>query len=120
MELRQLHYFVVLAEELHFSRAAQRLHITQPPLSIAIKQLESELGAQLFERSSKEVRLTAAGTHLLEQARDILDRTRRAELDTRAVAHGMAGRLRVGFVGSSMYRGLPEALNALQREHPQV
>ena len=120
MDLRQLHYFVVLAEELHFSRAAQRLHISQPPLSVAIKQLEDHLGAQLLERSSKAVRLTAAGQHLLTQARDILERTRRAELDTRAVAQGMAGNLRVGFVGSSMYRGLPQALDALQREYPQV
>ena len=120
MELRQLQYFTVLAEELHFSRAAQRLHISQPPLSVAIKQLEEQLGAQLFERSSKEVRLTPAGTHLLEQARDILERARRAALDTRAVAHGMAGCLRLGFVGSSMYRGLPEALAQLQLQHPQV
>ncbi|MBD7960429.1 LysR substrate-binding domain-containing protein [Comamonas avium] len=120
MEFRLLQYFVVLAEELHFSRAAQRLHISQPPLSVAIKQLEGQLSAQLFERSSKEVRLTAAGQHLLVQARDILDRSRRAALDTRAVAQGMAGCLRLGFVGSSMYRGLPEALAQLQAQHPQV
>ena len=69
MELRLLHYFVTLAEELHFSRAAQRLSISQPPLSVAIKQLEQELQAQLFERSSKGVRLTAAGEHLLGKAR---------------------------------------------------
>lgn len=120
MELRQLHYFVVLAEELHFSRAALRLCISQPPLSVAIKQLETQLDARLFERSSKEVRLTPAGEHLLVQARDILERTRRASLDTRAVAQGMAGCLRLGFVGSSMYRGLPEALARLQQQHPQV
>jgi len=120
MELRQLQYFVVLAEELHFSRAAQRLHISQPPLSVAIKQLEGQLNALLFERSSKEVRLTAAGKFLLEQARDILERSRRAELDTRAVAQGMAGCLRLGFVGSSMYRGLPEALAQLKALHGQV
>lgn len=120
MELRQLQYFVVLAEELHFSRAAQRLHISQPPLSVAIKQLEGQLNAQLFERSSKEVRLTAAGQHLLVQARDILERSRRAALDTRAVAQGMAGCLRLGFVGSSMYRGLPQALAQLHARHPQI
>ena len=120
MELSQLQYFSVLAEELHFSRAAQRLHISQPPLSVAIKQLEEQLGAQLFERSSKEVRLTPAGEHLRVQARDILERAHRAALDTRAVAQGMAGSLRLGFVGSSMYRGLPEALARLQQQHPQV
>ena len=65
MELRLLHYFVTLAEELHFSRAAQRLCISQPPLSVAIKHLEEQLQAQLFERSSKGVRLSAAGEHLL-------------------------------------------------------
>ena len=72
MELRVLHYFVTLAEELHFGRAAQRLRISQPPLSVAIKQLEEELQAQLFERNSKGVRLTAAGEHLLTKARQLL------------------------------------------------
>lgn len=120
LETRQLQYFVVLAEELHFSRAAQRLCISQPPLSIAIKQLESTLDAQLFERNSRGVRLTHAGRHLLVQARDILERTRRAAIDTRAVALGMAGSLRLGFVGSSMYRGLPEALERVRAQYPDV
>lgn len=120
LETRQLQYFVVLAEELHFSRAAQRLCISQPPLSIAIRQLESTLDAQLFERNSRGVRLTHAGRHLLVQARDILERTRRAAVDTRAVAHGMAGSLRLGFVGSSMYRGLPQALELLRAQYPEV
>lgn len=120
MDLRQLQYFVVLAEELHFSRAAQRLCISQPPLSVAIKQLETYLDAPLFERSSKHVRLTLAGAHLLAQARDILERARRAATDTRAIAQGMAGCLRLGFVGSSMYRGLPQALSQLQQQYPQV
>ncbi len=120
LETRQLQYFVVLAEELHFSRAAKRLCISQPPLSIAIKQLESTLDAQLFERNSRGVRLTHAGQHLLLQARDILERTRRAAMDTRAVAHGMAGSLRLGFVGSSMYRGLPQALERLRAQFPEV
>ena len=120
LETRQLQYFVVLAEELHFSRAAKRLCISQPPLSIAIKQLESTLDAQLFERNSRGVRLTHAGRHLLVQARDILERTRRAAVDTRAVAQGMAGSLRLGFVGSSMYRGLPEALERMRLQYPDV
>jgi DNA-binding transcriptional LysR family regulator len=120
LETRQLQYFVVLAEELHFSRAAKRLCISQPPLSMAIKQLESTLDAQLFERNSRGVRLTHAGGHLLVQARDILERTRRAAVDTRAVAQGMAGSLRLGFVGSSMYRGLPEALERMRLQYPDV
>lgn len=120
LETRQLQYFVVLAEELHFSRAAKRLCISQPPLSMAIKQLEGTLQAQLFERNSRGVRLTHAGRHLLAQARDILERTRRAAADTRAVAQGMAGSLRLGFVGSSMYRGLPEALELMRAQYPDV
>jgi len=120
LETRQLQYFVVLAEELHFSRAAKRLCISQPPLSIAIKQLEATLDAPLFERNSRGVRLTHAGRHLLVQARDILERTRRAAVDTRAVAQGMAGSLRLGFVGSSMYRGLPEALEMMRLQYPDV
>jgi DNA-binding transcriptional LysR family regulator len=108
MELRQLRYFLVLAEELHFSRAAQRLAISQPPLSVAIRQLEEELGTQLFERTSKEVRLTAAGKHL------------RGRQDMRAIAEGMQGSIRLGFVGSAIYRGLPEALESFRSQHPKV
>ena len=120
MELRLLHYFVTLAEELHFGRAAQRLFISQPPLSVAIRQLEDELQAQLFERSSKGVRLTAAGAHLLERARQLLALSRQATHETQDVAQGTRGHLRLGFVGSSLYRGLPQALARLQQSHPQV
>ncbi|MGU3626701.1 LysR family transcriptional regulator [Comamonas sp. C24C] len=120
MELRLLHYFVTLAEELHFSRAAQRLSISQPPLSVAIKQLEQELQAQLFERSSKGVRLTAAGEHLLGKARQLLALSQQAAQETRDVAQGTRGHLRLGFVGSSLYRGLPQALEQFQHSHPQV
>ncbi|PIG08196.1 LysR family transcriptional regulator [Comamonas sp. 26] len=120
MELRLLHYFVTLAEELHFSRAAQRLSISQPPLSVAIKQLEQELQAQLFERSSKGVRLTAAGEHLLGKARQLLALSQQAAQETRDVAQGTRGHLRLGFVGSSLYRGLPQALEQFQLLHPQV
>lgn len=120
MELRLLHYFVTLAEELHFSRAAQRLCISQPPLSVAIKHLEEQLQAQLFERSSKGVRLTAAGEHLLVKARQLLALSHQVAQETRDVAHGTRGHLRLGFVGSSLYRGLPQALAQLQQSHPQV
>ncbi len=120
MELRLLHYFATLAEELHFGRAAQRLCISQPPLSVAIKQLEQELDAQLFERSSKGVRLTAAGEHLLIKARQLLALSHQAAQETRDVARGTVGHLRLGFVGSSLYRGLPQALERMQQSHPQV
>lgn len=120
MELRQLKYFLVLAEELHFSRAAQRLAISQPPLSVAIRQLEEELGAQLFERTSKEVRLTAAGLHLRGQAQDIMAQAQRVRQDMRAIAQGIQGSIRLGFVGSSIYRGLPEALESFRARHPLV
>jgi DNA-binding transcriptional LysR family regulator len=120
MELRQLRYFLVLAEELHFSRAAQRLAISQPPLSVAIRQLEEELGAQLFERTSKEVRLTAAGRHLRGQAQDMMEQAQRVRQDMRAIAQGLQGSIRLGFVGSAIYRGLPEALESFRARHPLV
>jgi len=120
MELRLLHYFVTLAEELHFGRAAQRLCISQPPLSVAIRQLEEQLQAQLFERSSRGVRLTAAGAHLLQRARQLLALTHQAAQETRDVAQGTRGHLRLGFVGSSLYRGLPQALAQLQQSRPDV
>ncbi|WP_394680750.1 LysR family transcriptional regulator [uncultured Comamonas sp.] len=120
MELRLLNYFATLAEELHFSRAAQRLSISQPPLSVAIRQLEEEIGAALFERSSKGVRLTAAGAHLLPRARQLLALAGQAVQETRDVGQGVRGHLRLGFVGSALYRGVPQALAHFQNAHPQV
>lgn len=120
MELRHLRYFLVLAEELHFGRAAQRLAISQPPLSVAIRQLEDQVGARLFERSSKAVRLTPAGQALCESARDVLARAQEAASQARDVAAGLAGRLHIGFVGAMLYRGLPQALCAFQAQHPVV
>ena len=120
MELRLLNYFATLAEELHFSRAAQRLSISQPPLSVAIRQLEEEIGAALFERSSKGVRLTAAGAHLLPRARQLLALAGQAVQETRDVGQGVSGHLRLGFVGSALYRGVPQALAHFQNAHPQV
>jgi len=120
MELRHLRYFSVLADELHFGRAAQRLAISQPPLSVAIRQLEDTVGARLFERNSKEVRLTAAGLALRESARRLLRQAEEIALEARDVASGSAGRLRIGFVGAMLYRGLPQALRAFQARHPGV
>lgn len=120
MELRHLRYFVVLAEELHFGRAARRLAISQPPLSVAIRQLEESVGARLFERNSKEVHLTPAGEALQASARALLRQAEEAALEARDVSQGSAGRLRIGFVGAMLYRGLPQALRKFQAKHPAV
>ncbi|MGJ7511723.1 LysR family transcriptional regulator [Variovorax sp. GT1P44] len=120
MELRHLRYFVVLAEELHFGRAARRLSISQPPLSVAIRQLEESVGARLFERNSKEVRLTPAGEALQSSAQRLLRQAEEAALEARDVSQGSAGRLRIGFVGAMLYRGLPQALRKFRAKHPAV
>lgn len=120
MEMRHLRYFVVLAEELHFGRAARRLAISQPPLSVAIRQLEASVAAQLFERNSKEVRLTPAGQALQVSARRLLQQAEEAAAEARDVSQGSAGRLRIGFVGAMLYRGLPQALARFRAAHPAV
>ncbi|MBV8617344.1 MAG: LysR family transcriptional regulator [Curvibacter sp.] len=120
MEMRHLRYFVVLAEELHFGRAAKRLHISQPPLSFNIKQLESSLGARLLERNSHGVKLTPAGEVFRRSALRVLAEADSAALQVRDVALGVTSRVRVGFVGSMLFRGLPEQLRAFQAQHPQV
>lgn len=120
MELRHLRYFVVLADELHFGRAAKRLHITQPPLSFNIKQLESGLGVQLFERGSHGVKLTPAGESFRHSAQMLLAEADQAARKARDVAAGVTTRIRIGFVGSMLFRGLPEQLGRFQADNPQV
>lgn len=120
MDMRRLRYFVVVAEESSISRAAERLHIAQPPLSHQIKQLEQELGVRLFERSNRGVWLTEAGGLLLEEARRIfvqLDQTVRA---VQRVGHGQVGRLTLGFVPSSSNEALPPILRAFRERFPGV
>lgn len=120
MDLRHLRCFLAVAEELHFGRAARRLAISQPPLSLTIRQLEESIGAQLFIRNSREVRLTAAGEALVPHARMLLEQASEAAAHARAVANGVAGRLRVGFVGTMLYRGLPLLIRQFQAGHPQL
>jgi DNA-binding transcriptional LysR family regulator len=120
MDLRQLRYFTVLAEELHFGRAAKRLSLSQPPLSLAIQQLEAELGAALFERTSRQVSLTAAGAALQDEAKAILQRTRDARVVVQAIASGKQGRLRIGFGGSMLFRSLPEILKTFRIANPNI
>lgn len=120
MEFRHLRYFLVLAEELHFGRAAQRLAITQPPLSLNIQQLEASVGAQLFTRNSRGVQLTAAGQAFVPAARQLLERAGAAAREARDVALGVVGSLQVGFAGTVLYRGLPQILKRFHTEHPQL
>ena len=120
MDLRQLRYFTVLAEELHFGRAAKRLSLSQPPLSHAIQQLEAELGAALFERTSRHVSLTPAGAALQDEAKAILQRTHDTRAHIRAIAAGKRGRLRIGIAGSMLYRSLPEILKSFRAANPDI
>jgi len=120
LEFRHLRYFLALAEELHFGRAAQRLAISQPPLSVAIQQLEASVGARLFDRDSKGVRLTPAGQAFRTSAQALLARAEDACAQAREVQAGEVGRLRLGFVGSTLFNGLSAWLQAFQASHPKV
>lgn len=120
LEFRHLRYFLALAEELHYGRAAQRLAISQPPLSVAIQQLEANVGARLFDRSSKGVSLTPAGQAFRASAQGLLDRTEDACALAREVQAGEVGRLRLGFVGSTLFNGLSAWLHAFQTHRPKV
>ncbi|MFB6625458.1 LysR family transcriptional regulator [Streptomyces sp. NPDC056374] len=118
MELRTLRYFVAVAEELHFGRAATRLHMSQPPLSRAIKQLEAELGALLFTRSPAGVSLTPVGAVLLDEARALLDQADHVRARVSAAA-GLAA-LTVGILGDSTDPGATRLAAAYRRTHPAV
>ena len=118
MEFRHLRYFLVLAEELHFGRAARRLSISQPPLSLNIQQLEASVGARLLTRNSKSVQLTAAGRAFVPAARALIEQAAQAAHLARDVGQGMAGSLTIGFAGTMLYSGLPRILEQFQAQHP--
>ncbi|MFD5052793.1 LysR family transcriptional regulator [Streptomyces tendae] len=118
LELRTLRYFVAVAEELHFGRAAVRLHMSQPPLSRAIRALETELGATLFHRTSAGVTLTGAGAVLLDEARALLDRAER--VPARVAAAAGAATLTVGILGDSTDPDVVRLAGAYRRRHPHV
>jgi DNA-binding transcriptional LysR family regulator len=120
MELRHLHYFIAVAEELHFSRAAERLHISQPPLSQQIRDLEDELGVKLFERTKRQVHLTEAGKVFLERSYQVLAQLEQAITVTQQIGRGEVGRLEIGFVDSAIYTVLPEILRSFRKQFPAV
>jgi DNA-binding transcriptional LysR family regulator len=120
MELRHLRYFVLVAEELHFGRAAERAGIAQSPLSQQIKVLESELGARLFHRTNRRVSLTDAGTVLLPDARRMLRDAGLAAERVRLASSGFIGQLRVGFAGSSAFSWLPGYVRRLRQHIPGI
>jgi len=119
-DLRQLRQFIAVAEHLHFGHAADALHISQPPLSRSIQDLEARLGATLFERSRRKVELTAAGAWYLEEARQVIARLERASRAVAELATGGAGTLRIGFVTIADYSVLPGLLARFKAANPGV
>jgi DNA-binding transcriptional LysR family regulator len=121
MELRQLRYFIAVAEELSFTRAAERLNVSQPPLSMQIKALEEELGATLLNRTRRKVEITPAGMVLLESARKALGELRRATEAVALSAKGEARLIRLGFTGSvAMLDMFPRLMGAFRDRHPEI
>ena len=120
MELRHLHYFIAVAEELSFTRAAERLHIAQPPLSVQIRQLEEEIGTPLLQRTKRHVALTPAGRVFLDEARRALGIVDRGVQLARDMGQGRRGSLRLGAVYSSVYAVVPSLLRLFGRYYPHV
>lgn len=121
MELRHLRYFIAVAEELHFSKAAERLHIAQPPLSQQIQQLEAELGVELFHRKTKrQVQLTEAGKVFLQEAYGLLLQLENAIALTQRIGRGQTGQLRIGFTSLVIYELLPSILRQFREQFPDV
>src|SRR5699024_5191368 len=120
MDMKRIRYFVAVAEELHFGRAASRLNMAQPPLSEQIRKFEAELGIQLLFRNSRKVELTAAGEVILSGAREALSRMERAVLNAQRVARGETGHINLGFVSSACITILPGMLRHLSLNLPEI
>lgn len=120
MELRQLKYFMMLAHELHFNRAAEKLFIVQPALTKQIKDLEEELGVLLFERTKRSVKLTPAGEFFRSRVENIIQQLEEAKNHVRWVEDGSKGELRIGYVGSCIHTFLPDLLSSLHEKYPHV
>lgn len=118
MDLRQLKYFIAVAEEHHFGRAAQRLHMAQPALSQQVRQLEQQLGVKLFDRTTRRVDLTAAGELLLQRGRLVVNEVEALKADVFQVGEGATGVLRVGFSGSATYSVMPQMVRAAAVAYP--
>jgi DNA-binding transcriptional LysR family regulator len=120
VDLRQLRYFNALAETLNFHRAAERLHISQPPLTVAIRKLEEDLGVALFERDPRGVRLTTAGLAAVAPAREALAAAEKVREAVRQGAAGLRGRLSIGFIGSAIGELLPRIVSPFRHAYPEV
>src|SRR3954454_21427117 len=120
MELRHLRYFVAVAEELHFRRAAERLYVAQPAVSEQIRKLEAELGVRLFDRTHRSVSLTGPGQALLVEARRVLQQAELAQLAARNARDSAGARLRVGYVPDALPPSIPRALHHLVSAAPRV
>jgi len=120
IELRHLRYFLAVAETLHFSKAAQRLGMAQPPLSHQIKRLEQLLGHRLFDRTTRGVKLTLAGQLLADRARSTIEKVHDDLEQVRRLGRGEEGTLTVGFSGSVMFTDLPTAIESYRRRYPRV
>ncbi|KKZ98848.1 hypothetical protein B4147_3431 [Bacillus wiedmannii] len=120
MELRHLQYFVVVAEELHFGRAAARLQMTQPPLSQQIQQLEKEMGVMLFSRTKRKVELTEAGEMFLKEVKKAFEQIDKAVEVAQSAQRGEVGSLSIGFVGAAIYDILPSIVREYRKKFPRV
>ncbi|OKR18855.1 LysR family transcriptional regulator [Pseudomonas aeruginosa] len=121
MELRHMRYFIAVAEELHFGRAAERLGISQPPLSQQIQALEEEIGARLFERTNRRVELTDAGRLFLDESRQVLAQVDKAVLLARRAHLGELGELKIGFTSSAPFTStIPSSIHAFRKAYPDV
>ncbi|WP_037314359.1 LysR substrate-binding domain-containing protein [Amycolatopsis orientalis] len=120
MDVQQLRSFLAVAEELHFGRAAERLHIAQPPLSRTIKQLERELGIRLFDRNTRSVNLTAGGQALVGPAKDVIEALRRADAAVRSAGDGEVGLVRIAFAGVSTHDLVARLARAVRAQRPGI
>jgi len=120
MDIEQLRSFLAVAQELHFGRAAEKLHVAQPPLSRTIKQLERELGSTLFDRNTRSVRLTASGQALVDPAKEVLEALRRARAAVASADHGEIGTVRIAFAGVSTHSLVARLARAVRSQRPGI